>query len=241
MGLDMTSFLIGKQSGGGGGGGGGEEDLAMWKVGFFGSAQGETTNSITVTISGYKGKYALITIMHRSDLQTPPSGCVLLDKQTLVDYNHTQYISVFKYQITGDNVSLTFAQVSAGRMNASAWAVESDFHLGPCSRIVWDDYFNAPFSIATERHSFMVFNAYTSQTQQPNTNLTADSDGVWINQQQPGFIPPSTFASVSQVRHYSGVIPSGPKTSNLSWWIGGNVTITIICKAEIYVYAISKA
>lgn len=240
MGLDLTSFLIGKQSSGGGGGGGGQEDLAVWKVGFFGSAQGETTNSITVNINGWSGKYALISVMHRSEL-TAPEGCVLLDKQTLHDYSYYQYISIFKYAIQSDSVSLAFNLAASGRNNATVWAVESDFQIGACDVVPWADYFKTTLSIETERQSFLVFNAYTSQTARPNVNLSAESDGVWINQQHLGFIPPSTYSNTSQVRHYTGMISSAQKASTLSWWFSDGGSVSTVAKAEVYVYAISKA
>lgn len=238
MGIDITSYLLGQKSGGGGGGGGGEEELAMWRIGFFGSGGGEPTNSITMTINGYSGKYALITVMHRSDLQTPPSGGVLLDKQTINDLGYPQHISIFKHKIKSDSVSLTFAQVSADRMNGSAWVVDSDFQLGPCDKINWSDYFNNVLSFTTTQQSFLAFNAINSQNQ--SVHYKAESNEVWINQQHPGFEPPATFNTRAQVRHYSGFIPPGEKTVTLSWW-KGTATITANCKAEVYVYAISKA
>lgn len=240
MGLDITSYLIGQKSCGGGGGGGGEKTVAMWRIGFFGSGGGEPTNSITVTINGYSGKYALITVMHRSDLQTPPSGCILLDKQAVIGGDYQQYISIFKYNIKSDSVSLQFSQVSALRMNASAWVADSDFQLGPCDKINWGDYFNNVLSFTTKQQSFLAFNSIGTHTQQA-IHYKAESNEVWINQQHPGFEPPVTFNATAYVRHYSGVIPPGEKTVNLSWWVWGGATITTICNAEVYVYAISKA
>ena len=83
MGFDITSYLMGQKAGGGGSGG--SDQPAIWCGGYEGGGQAGTMYSRILRITGWNGKYALITFMTRSDLTVIPSGAVQLDKSSCID------------------------------------------------------------------------------------------------------------------------------------------------------------
>ena len=201
--MDIVSYLMGKSAGGGGSGG--SDQPAIWCGGYEGDGPAGTMYNRIVRITGWNGKYALITFMTRSDLTVIPTGAVQLDKSTLNDIGIDQSIYVFKYHVTTDDVQLDFGSNVNDRKAASWWLLDRDFSLTKTVTSDLFEYFNTSYSLVTKGNTFITFNAANAQTDQSN-KVWAYSDGAWINQPIP---------IDYQLRHFSGIIP-GSKSEKIT-------------------------
>ena len=239
MSIDIPSLLMGKAMGGGGGGG--SSDLAVWKVGYVGDGEAVTSTSMNFNISGYNGKYALLSILHRNEL-TAPSGCVLLDKTTFEDEGMTQYVSLYKYAITTDTTTLKFTQ-SNGRICGTIWVVGGNYQLEKTDTKEFE-YYTAAQAVKTTALSFLTFNAPIAQTSNTSIDVIAYSDGAWLCQPVPHYTAVYQFKYTYQLRHFTGIIP--PSASEKTSWVkegaaNQNTTISNNAKAQVCVYSIKPA
>lgn len=203
--------------------GGGVPNIS--KVGYFGDPGGALTNSLEITIAGFSGYYALITIMHR-DTITVPQGFTLLDETTF----DMQTISIYKYLVASSSDTLTIQQANAVRMNASVWCVGQDFAITRISRHQASYYVDVLDLTVSNELSLVTFNAYYSSTQ--SDRYQTDSDGVWLN------IP---LLSPTQIRQYTGIVyaATGGRTVNFAQKrVIGNSAIPIT-NGEFVLYSIT--
>lgn len=230
--MDIVSYLMGKAAGGGGSGG--SSMLPVYEVGFFGNSAGQEITLIDISIKDLSGKYALISVMHRSNLTTP-SGCELLDKSTHIspDGTTTQYVSLFKTLIANNDTTIRFQQAQSARMNASAWAFDSDYQLTKKETTEFR-CFNWPNDLAIVSSDLTFFTFNIAITPSSNWGLYGVSDGAWLCQD------PTTQ---QQTRHFTGVVPaSSSKTTRLI--IRQRALPTLITSdstAQVVTYTISKA
>ncbi len=79
---------------------------------------GATTLAVTVPSGAAVGDLALACIMHRSAINSVPSGWTLVDSTSGVGSSTTQFTSVYKRVLTSGEPgsSITFGQTSSGRM-----------------------------------------------------------------------------------------------------------------------------
>lgn len=203
MNFDVVSYLMGKAAGGGGSGG--SDQPAIWVGGYEGGGSAGSMYSRILRITGWNGKYALITFMTRSDLTVIPSGAVQLDKSSLSDIGIDQSIYVFKYQVTTDDVMLEFGSNVNDRKSASWWLLDRDFSITKTVTSELFEYFNTSYSLVTKENTFITFSAANAQSDQSN-RVWAYSDGAWINQ---------PFPIDYQLRHFSGIIP-GSKSEKIT-------------------------
>lgn len=224
-----------------GGGGSGSSDLAVWKVGYVGNGEAETSTSITFKINGYSGKYALLSILHRNDL-TAPSGCVLIDKTTFEDQGTTQYVSLYKYAITTDTTTLAFTQAN-GRICGTIWVVSGDYQLEKTDTKEFE-YYTTSQNVKSTALSFLTFSAPIAQTSNTSIDVIARSDGIWMCQPIPHYTAAYQFKYTYQLRHFTGIIPPSA-TEKTSWVkqevVNPNTTISNNAKAQVCVYSIVPA
>lgn len=196
-------------------------NYALYNMGFFGDPSGPTISSISVSINGHQGEYAIICVMHRDTL-TPPSGCELLasPKSAYGD----QWVSVYKCYLNSQSVTLAFVQNSNARMCATAWTINTDYSLDYSNTVAFQFYLNDAV-IQTTGLTFVVFNSFYAQSSGVSYPV---SDGAWICRAN---------MDVMQYRHFSGVIP--PTTSQKTTHIkqGTNVS-PADTYGEIVVYSI---
>ena len=237
--IDIPSLLIGKALGSGGGSGGG---LAVWQVGYFGFGEGKPDTSITVEINGYKGKYALISVMHRAAL-TAPSGCILLDKTTYVNIDTTQYVSVFKASIDSDSASFTFTQDESVRISATAWVIGINFTIDKVATGEFR-YYIEKYNITASNLSFVTFSAVNSTSVYTAHDFVADSNGVWLCQPVPHYDGNNTYKATPKLRHFSGVIPATAEERTV--WVQEKTPASVdlssqTSEAQVVTYTISAA
>lgn len=187
--------------------------IPMWKIGAWGGYFPDIATSLTVIINGFNGKYALISVMHRSEL-TAPSGCTLLDKTTYEDASFSpitpQYVSLFKIELTSDSVTLVFSQAESNRIGATAWATDRDFNLTNKVVAEFQDYYNTKFDITATAQTFFTFSAFNAQSTS-NKDVLAISDGAWLNHATQHITAGTTYDYTYQLRHFTGIIDV-PKT-----------------------------
>lgn len=226
--MDIVSYLMGKAAGGGGSGGGSDQP-AIWVGGYEGGGPaGEMYNRI-VRITGWNGKYALITFVCRSDLTVIPSGAVQLDKSTYNDGTNIQYVYVFKYHVTTDDVQLEFGNNTLDRKAASWWLLDRDFSLTKTVTSDLFEYYTQGYSLTTTQLSFITFSAYAAQTS-TELSVWANCDGAWINQPLPG---------AYQLRHFSGIIPASSVEKNTKVMQSSNMSTPVTAKAQVVAYTIT--
>ena len=223
---------MGKAAGGGGGGGGGEFAPGIWQVGYLGDGTASPQSSTVINFTGFRGKYGLISVMHRAEI-TPPSSCVLLDKTTYSNGGYTQYVSVYKVAIDSDNVDFTFTQSETARISGTAWAVGEDFALVKTDTKEGSYYSPSKIQSTTKALSFVTFSATIAQSG-TTVYVHANSDGLWLNSYQS-----DVKANLTQLRHFSG-IAMATKVER-SWFVNEIFSGSYTADAQVVVYSIVKA
>ena len=213
--MDIVSYLMGKAAGGGGSGG--SDQPAIWVGGYEGDAIPSEVYNRIVRFSGLKDKYLLLSFLTRSDPLNLPSGLVQLDKTTVNDGTNAQYVYVYKYHVTtNDTVSLSLGSNTHDRKAIAWWIIDRDFSLTKTATSDLFEYYIQPYSLTTTELTFITFSAYTAQT---NTALDVwvNCDGAWVNH---------PYITLSQLRHFSAIIPpaSVAKTTKIMQGSNGDLT-----------------
>ena len=233
--IDIPSMIIGTTLNNKGGGS--FSSPAIWEVGFFGRDEMASAASITVTIDGYNGKYALIAVGHRADL-TAPEGCTLLDKSTFESKGITQYVSVYKHQIASASESLVFTQASSTRIAATVWVLDADYSLTKVdTKTEATNIYTTPVEVTTKELSFLTFSAIFAQQSISNREW-AFSNGAWLCADD---YEGSRYIEHYYCRFFTGIVPAcnsehtilvGKKTDNTGM-------ISVGEGAQIVIYNIS--
>ena len=211
-----------------GGGGGGASNIEVRQVGAFGGGAMNAASSLTVTINGYSGSYALISVCHRDTVATP-AGCTLLDFTTYTSATFTNYTSVFKCAVDSAAKSITFTQASSARIGATVWVLDRDFTLTK-TRTAEFGYYRSELSVESQALTYFTFSAPTAQTS--GSASWAVSDGAWLCQALP---------TAQQLRHFTGFIGPADQTRTSKIKQGTTESTLAIADAQVCVYTVTEA
>lgn len=208
-------------------GGGGASNIEVRQVGAFGSGAMDAKSSLTVTINGYSGSYALISVCHR-DTVTTPAGCTLLDFATYATKEITNYTSVYKCAVDSAAKSITFTQASSARIGATVWVLDRDFTLTK-TRTAEFEYYTSELSIESQALTYFTFSAPFAQD---SGRSWAISDGAWLCQ---------VFPNAQQLRHFTGFIGPANQTRTSKIKQGTTASPLSISEAQVCVYMVTEA
>lgn len=123
--------------------GGGGSNIKYAGDAYFGDYEGGVTSSLSCTITGAVGAYAVLVIMHR-DTITLPSGWVLIDNKvnpkTSATGNVNQEISIYKKQMVSAQETVVISQASSARMCATSFIFGSDVNISYLQTLEMDDF-----------------------------------------------------------------------------------------------------
>ena len=210
------------------GGGGGASNIEVRQVGAFGGGAMNAASSLTVTINGYSGSYALISVCHRDTVATP-AGCTLLDFTTYTSATFTNYTSVFKCAVDSAAKSITFTQASSVRIGATVWVLDRDFTLTK-TRTAEFGYYISELSVESQALTYFTFSAPTAQNE--GTASWAVSDGAWLCQ---------AFPNARQLRHFTGFIGPADQTRTSKIKQGTTESNPATATAQVCVYTVTEA
>ena len=208
-------------------GGGGASNIEVSQVGAFGGGAMNAVSSLTVTINGYSGSYALISVCHR-DTVTTPAGCTLLDFTTYTSESTTNYTSVYKCAVDGAAKSITFTQASSARIGATVWVLDRDFTLTK-TRTAEFGYYTSELSIESQALTYFTFSAPLAQD---SGSSWAISDGAWLCQ---------VFPNAKQLRHFTGFIGPANQTRTSKIKQGTTASSQATSEAQVCVYTVTEA
>lgn len=209
-----------------GSGGGGASNIEVRQVGAFGGGAMNAASSLKVTINGYSGSYALISVCHRATVATP-AGCTLLDSTTYTSEGFTNYTSVYKCAVDSAAKSITFTQASSVRIGATVWVLDRDFTLTK-TRTAEFGYYISELSIESQALTYFTFSAPLAQ----NSGVSwAISDGAWLCQ---------AFPNAQQLRHFTGIIGPADQTRTSKIKEGTTVSNPATSNAQVCVYTVTK-
>lgn len=208
--------------------GGGASNIEVRQVGAFGGGAMNAASSLTVTINGYSGSYALISVCHR-DTVTTPAGCTLLDFTTYTSETFTNYTSVYKCAVDSAAKSITFTQASSARIGATVWVLDRNFTLTK-TRTAEFGYYTSELSVESQALTYFTFSAPTTQTS--GSASWAVSDGAWLCQA----LPPA-----QQLRHFTGIIGPADQTRTSKIKEGTTISVLAAATAQVCVYTVTEA
>lgn len=212
-------------------GGGGASNIEVRQVGAFGGSAMNAASSLTVTINGYSGSYALISVCHRDTVATP-AGCTLLDFTTYTSATFTNYTSVFKCAVDSAAKSITFTQASSARIGATVWVLDRDFTLTKTRTAEFGEsgYYRSELSVESQALTYFTFSAPTAQNE--GSASWAVSDGAWLCQ---------AFPNAKQLRHFTGFIGPADQTRTSKIKQGTTQSPLAISDAQVCVYTVTEA
>ena len=202
--------------------------LEVRQVGAFGGGAMNAASSLTVTINGYSGSYALISVCHRDTVATP-AGCTLLDFTTYTSETFTNYTSVYKCSVDSAAKSITFTQASSARIGATVWVLDRDFTLTK-TRTAEFGYYTSELSVESQALTYFTFSAPTTQTS--GSASWAVSDGAWLCQALP---------TAQQLRHFTGFIGPADQTRTSKIKQGTTQSALAAATAQVCVYTVTEA
>lgn len=141
---------------------------------YFGDYEGTNASSLSCTITGAVGAYAVFVIMHR-DTITLPSGWVLIDNKvnpkTSATGNINQEISIYKKQMTGASETVVITQASSVRMCATSFIFGSDVNISYLQTLEMDDYSTYRYTVPPQNNPvlFCMSHVYAGNA---NVNLS---------------------------------------------------------------------
>lgn len=153
---------------------------------YFGDYEGTNTSSLSCTITGAVGAYAVLVIMHRASI-TLPSGWTLVDNRvnpkTAASGNINQEISIYKKQMASAQETVVISQASSARMCATSFIFGSDVNIIYLQTLEMDDYSTYRYTVPHQNGPvlFCMSNVYSgsSNANLSPANLTIGKNGAF--------------------------------------------------------------
>ena len=155
---------------------------------YFGDYDGTVVSSLSCTIKGAVGAYAVLVIMHRDSI-TLPSGWTLVDNRvnpkTSATGNINQEISIYKKQMTAASETVVISQSSSARMCATSFIFGSDINISYLQTLEMDDYSTYRYTVPPQNGPvlFCMSNPYAGNASinLSPVNITIGKDGPFSN------------------------------------------------------------